>query len=351
MPAARRLVPFAVALCLASCSSAAGDDDDAARSARVGETFVAQLTTQIEGFPTAIVVPGRRYDLVVTSPRERIDTITAGEAAVDDQAAEGTRFVAVTWELSAAGGDAVVLGGEGPEISPLLSLVVDGTPVEVGALDEEGVHARWVVVPEDADEIGVAVEYDGVTQTVEDAADRLAVPEGGPELLYAEDPPSLHQPDCPEPAAGPDPAQYTFGTCTLTITDPFPYHRELGWAEPGRAWVVVRLLVQPVTVGWDDPGGAVVDYETTADEVEVRLEGDGPVDVLPYDTETPAGLQDDGGWGGDAVFSVPDDTTTFQLHFARPYTGLPEDPAEAAAEGIPAELTGTYEATFEVTVA
>jgi len=349
----RRVIPLALAaaLGLAACSSP-GASDDSLRSARVGETFVAELSSEIEGFPTTIVVPSRRYDLVVTSPRARIDTVTARAANVDAEAADGTRFVAVLWDLSAAGGDAAILGGEGSTVSPQLSLVVDGEPTVLGPLDETGVRARWSVVPEDADEIGVAIEYDGVTQTVEDASDRSAVPEGGPELLYAADPPSLHQPDCGEPMADPEPARYAFTSCNLNITDPFPYHRELGWADAGQAWVVVRLLIQPITVGWDDPApdGAVVSYETAPEDAEVTVDGAGPVDILPREPDLPAGLQDDGQWGGDAVFSVPADTTAFEVAFARPYTGLPVDPAEAEAEGSPPELTGTLEGSFEIVV-
>jgi hypothetical protein len=354
------LVATVAALAGTGCWSAAdGPGADAGRSARVGETFVAQLASEIEGFPTTVVVPGRRYDLVVTSPRERMDSITAGEEGVRDEAAEGTAFVAVTWDLTAAGGDALVFAGQGPEASPRLSLVAGGETYEVGALDEEGVHARWVVVPEDTDDIGVAVEYDGVTQTVEDVSDRLAGdPVGAPELLYAEDPPGLHQPDCPEPAEGPEPARYVFSTCSVTITEPFPHHRDLGWADAGRAWVVARLRVTPITVGWDDPGqgGAVVDYETTPEEVEVTLDGAAPVELLPSGPEggagsdAPVGLDDEGDWLADVVFSVPADTTGYEVAFVRPYTGLPEDPDEAVAEGTPAELAGTYEGSFAVEV-
>ncbi|HMJ75359.1 MAG TPA: hypothetical protein VK507_05270, partial [Iamia sp.] len=229
MPHRRRLIPLALAaaLGLAACSSSGASDDGDGRSARVGESFVAELSSEIEGFPSTIVVPGRRYDLVVTSPREEIDTITAEEAGIDPDAAGGTRFVAVTWRLGAAGGDAGVLGGDGPDVVPQLSLVVDGEPIEVGSLDEEGVDARWVVVPEEASRIGVAVEFDGVTQTIADTASRQDRPDGGPELLYA-DPPGLHRPECPEPPEDPDPARYILGGCDVTISEPFPYHEELG---------------------------------------------------------------------------------------------------------------------------
>ena len=235
----------------------------------------------------------------------------------------------------------------------MLSVVVDGEPVEAGALDEEGVHGRWVVVPEDADDIGVAITYDGVTQTVEDVSDRLVRrPVGAPELLYAETPPGLHAPECPEPAEDPEPARYVFGGCFAQVTDPFPYHRELGWAEPGRAWVVARLSVDPVVVGWDAPGqgGAVVSYEVRPEEVAVTLDGAEPVDVLASEPGEPAGLHDDGTWSGLVVFSVAEDVESYDLAFSRPYTGRPEDADEAVAEGTPAELTGTYAATFPIAV-
>jgi hypothetical protein len=162
----------------------------------------------------------------------------------------------------------------------------------------------------------------------------------------------LHHPDCPEPPEDPEPASYILGGCNVTISDPFPYHEELGWAEDGQAWVVAELSVDSIVVGWDEPGtgGGVAGYETPPEDVAVTLDGAGPVDVITTSSDRPAGLQDDGDWSGRAVFSVPADVESFAVAFRRPYTGLPEDPDAAAAAGAPAELAGVYEATFPVEV-
>ncbi len=350
----RRLVLSVVIVALAGCSSAGdrvGGDD--ARSARVGETVPAVLTQDIEGRHSAITLPDRRYDLLVTTPRDRIDTVSAGEAGIDDRAAGGTRFVGLTWDLAPSGGDAMALAGQGDPVPAEAALLVDGDPVDLGPLDSEVAPGWWVVVPEDARTIGVAITYDGLTQTIEDATGQQGQPAGAPELLSSLDSAGLHDPDCPEPAQGPEPSRYAFASCTVTISDPIPYHRALGWSVFGQGWIVVRLSVQPVAAGWDDPGpgGAVVDYETReGDEVTVTLDGDEPVELLPVEPDQPVGLQEDGWWKADAVFLVPDDTTAFEVAFARPYTAVPEDPDEAVAEGTPAELTGTYAATFEVDV-
>jgi hypothetical protein len=280
-----------------------------------------------------------------------MDSVSAREAEVDEDAAEGTRFVAVTRDLSAAGGEGSSFAGPREGVSPQLSLLVDGEPTEVGALDEEGAFGWWVAVPESADEIGVAIEYDGVTQTIQDASDRLAAPEGGPELLYAEDPPGLHSLDCEEPVDEPEPGPSIHAGCVATITDPLPYHEQLGWPEVGRAWVVVRLAVDPIDLGWNGADGGYASYETEPGEVVVTLGDAEPEELLPaYEPDAPVGSQADGRWEADAVFSVPDDVTDFEVAFTRPYTALPDDPADAAAQGAPDELTGTYEDTFEIDV-
>jgi hypothetical protein len=343
------LTALALALVPAACSSGGGGEDDA-RAARVGETFVATLWSEIEGHPSTIVVPGLRYDLLVTSPRERADSVSTRDTGVSVDAAEGTRFVGVTWDLAAtAGGDALVLAGHGPDGErATLALVVDGETIDLGPLDAEAAKGWWVVVPEDADTIGVAVTYDGVTQTIEDATDRLAVPEGGSELLYAVDTPRVHQPSCSEPAQGPEPERYVIGSCNVSISDPIPYHRQLGWADEGSAWVVVRLRMREVVVGWDDGTDAYAGYTTTSDEVEVRLDGAESFDLLPSEPERTAGLQDEGTWTGDVIFRVPVGTDPEEVVIVRPYAGVPEDPAAAAAIGFPAELAGAYEVTLPI---
>jgi hypothetical protein len=343
------LIALAAALAtgVGACSSGGGDEPDV-RSARVGETFEAVLWSEIEGRLGTIIVPGLRYDLLVTSPRERMDSVSAREAGVADEATEGTRFVGLTWGIEAAGGEAMTLAGEGPDVTAELALVVDGETVDlVPPEGSEGVRGWWVVVPADADRIGVALTYDGVTQMIEDVADPLAAAEGGSRLLYDGGPDGLHQPACPEPAQGPEPERYVIGSCTVSISDPFPYHRGLGWADDGHGWVVVRLRMRSTTVGWDDDA-STIGFEVTADEAVVTLDGAEPVELLPSEPDGAAGVQDDGTWMADVVFSVPIGTQPEEVLVTRPYVAVADDVEQAAADGVPAELTGAYEITIPI---
>lgn len=320
-------------------------------SATAGQVFPALLGDGIVGDVVTVELPARIYEVEVSRPQDTVDTTSADEAEVGAEAPDGLAFVAVAWELRPGRGDAIALGYGGPDVSPHLALTAGAETYDVGPLDQEGVSASWVAVPDGAGPIGVAVEFDGVTQVVEDTTDPHAAPTGASDLLYDESPPGLHDPECAEPPVDETASRYASSSCQLTVTDPIAYHEELGWAPAGRAWVVVRLAVDPVVVGWDDPGpgGAVVGYEVAPEDVTVTLDGTAPADVLTSgDDGQPAGLQDDGRWQGDAVFAVPADVDAAEVAFARPYTGRPEDPDEAAAEGTPAELAGVYEASVEV---
>lgn len=344
-----RLVPsLALVAGLVACSP--GYSAEPGFSATVGQVFPALLGDDLVGDVTTVRLPGRVYEVEVSRPQDSVDVVSADEAGVAPGAAPDRAFVAVAWHSLPASGDAIALGYGGPDVSPEITLLAGDGSYPIGPMDEEGVYASWVAVPAGAGPIGVAVGFDGVTRTVADVTDPRAVPVGGSALLDADPQPGLHTPDCPEPAEDPEPARYGFGSCHVQVSDPFPYHRDLGWAPEGRAWVVVRLSVEPVVVGWDEPGpgGAVVSYEVAPEDVEVTVDGAGPTDVVAREQGDRAGLQDDGRWVGDAVFAVPADVDGYEVAFARPYTGLPEDPAEAAAEGTPAELTGTYAATFPI---
>lgn len=346
-----RLVPIvALVAMLAACSSPGGEDTGSGPALPIGASFPAVLTDDIVGDVATVRLPGRVYEVEVTRRKGQTDAVSADDAGYRPEAADGAALVAVAWRPQPAEGDAIALGAHGPEVSPTIAVRVGGETFPVGAMDEEGVHARWVAVPE-AGTVGVAVGFDGVTRSVEDMTDGRPTFTGGSALLDGP-PPGLHDPECPLPDEPEEPAQYVLGGCTLQVSDPFPYHRDLGWAEDGQGWVVVHLRVDPVVVGWDEPGpgGAVVDYEVEPQEVTVTLDGAGPTDLVAWEPDRPAGLQDDGTWEGDAVFSVAEDVTAYEVRFTRPSIARPEDPDEAAAEGTPAEIDGTYAATIPVTV-
>jgi hypothetical protein len=321
-------------LSLVACSNGSGPDDDLP-PAHTGQVIPAALSSQIEGRHSYVALPGRRYDFTVSSPQEKIDSISSGDAGVSQEAGDDRRFVEIAWELNVALGDGFVM--ESPEdVSPMLTLNVDGERHRVGALDEEGVSAAIVVVPEDADDIGLEIEYDGLAQAIDDVYDPISSRADGPDLLYFEAP-SVRWESCPETSlSGGDPAVSFFGAdCQANISSPVPYFGPLGWAPEGRAWVVVRFLAGSPAVGYDAPG-EYVEYTVDPSEVRLRLEGSsGAPELFPLEEGAPVGAQDDGSWEAQAVFSVDDSVRDPRLSFRRVLFGLPDDEDEAAAAGAP----------------
>jgi hypothetical protein len=105
--------------------------------------------------------------------------------------------------------------------------------------------------------------------------------------------------------------------------------------------------MRSTTVGWDDDA-STIGFEVTADEAVVTLDGAEPVELLPSEPDGAAGVQDDGTWMADVVFSVPIGTQPEEVLVTRPYVAVADDVEQAAADGVPAELTGAYEITIPI---
>jgi hypothetical protein len=335
-PVTRRplLAALPLLLVLGGCS---GDDaEDDLPAAQVGEVIAAQLSSQVEGHHTYVVLPGRRYDFTVSSPQEEIDSFSAADAGVSAKAGEGRRFVEVAWELNTVPGDTFVM--QAPEdVEPMLTLTADGEQHPIGPLVSEGGNAAIVVVPEEADGIGLEIEYDRLTQVIEDAYDPVVTRADGPDSLYL-DAPTQRWETCPETSlSGGDPAVSFYGAdCKANISSPVPYFGPLGWARPGREWVVVRFLAGAPLTGYDAPSG-YVEYTVRESRVRLRLEGADTPELFPLEEGQAVGPQEDGSWQALAVFSVLEGTDG-TLTFSRPLTALPNDPAQAGAAGAPKQI-------------
>lgn len=311
-----------------------GDDDP--RSAYAGEVFTGGLTNAIQGHHSYVVIPGLRYDFTVSEPTGRMDSIAADEGGVDDEAGEDVRFVGVSWELEAQLGDAFVM--EAAEEPRTLSLLVDGEPTVIGDLDEEGLFGAYVAVPADADDIGLSLEYDGLTQTVEDAYDPVTNRPAEPAALYL-DVPSVEWRYCPRTRLPTGDRRLTFfGTdCSANVSSALPYYGPLGWAPAGKSWVVAEVRADSTLVGLD-LGDDYVDYEATS-EVRLRLGELSPVELLPAgDDVDGVGMQDDGSFAAVAVFQVGDGDGG-PLRFVRSYVATPEEDDPPA--GAPDEFRVT----------
>jgi hypothetical protein len=224
-------------------------------------------------------------------------------------------------------------------------------PVGDPAGDDPG---AWVVVPEGARDVGVEVEYAGETQVVDDPRRGYAGrPTTARRGLY-DAPPRLGEDETVERLLGGDrDGLYVVGGGARTrALSPVPYATGLGWAPPGRGWLLVDVHLDGATGGHDPTNGAdgYVEYEIDGGEVDVRFEGERPVELLAPGSPRPdtdqvggdplaTGLEDV--WGARAVFSVPEDLRRGDLVVRRPYTVRPEDLDEAVRLGTPAEADRT----------
>lgn len=319
-------------------SDASGPDQP---RAAVGQVVTAQLSGQVEGRHSVLVVPGRRYDFTVSTPRERIDQVSADDAEVSAEGGDDIRFVSLAWDLEAQPGDVFVMDPP-QDAHPLLTVVADGADLPVGPLDEEGVHAVHVAVPADAEDIGYRVEYDGLVQTVDDAYDPVLARGDGPGSLY-HDVPRFEWGHCPSSRLWPERRSlYAFGAdCAVRVSNALPYAGEVGWASPGRAWVVVDFSARPVLVGYDGTAG-VVDYVVEPAPVRLSLEGGTGPRLFPLEEGEEVGLQSDGSWSARAVFEVADTSSRASLSFRRVVRARAEDPDEARSVGAPTVVRRVY---------
>lgn len=333
-----RLAPGLAALAALTVTgcSATSDTDDEPRAAQ-GDVVTEPHQWDMQGHSAYVLVPGRRYNLTITEPTERLSHAAASEAGISQEAPDGSAFVGIGWALEQVPSDGWLLARSAGEQPIRITLSVDDREHPLGDMrDYETRSGAWVVVPEDAQEVGVAVEFDGLTQTLEDPYDSVEMrPQDGPSLLYNTSP-RLHQESCQgeELARRTAPGQWFGGDCRVRWSDPLPWMPGLGWAEEGTAWVPVDVSIDHAVFGYDAPD--YVSYEDApAERPRITVGGARPEQVLDPEDDVRAGEQDDGSWEGIAVVQVPDRTGTPEVRIRQSWTGVPEDADEAAAAGAP----------------
>ena len=197
----------------------------------------------------------------------------------------------------------IVADGEAWEL-PALSGWVDGVEVEPGA------RRQYVAVPDDAEEVTVTMDYDGVTQTIDAATADVSVGDAAP--LY----------DAPFPAPGGPCGDQLWSTgataidgegssCFVLGSATRPYVAGLGWAPEGSRWLVVTVVPGTPT-GFETRRGTVEvepsDVETSyvlgfAEPVEVWAANDLLTDPAQADPRDPQVV----------VFEVPEDREPGQM--------------------------------------
>ncbi|GAA4675073.1 hypothetical protein GCM10023226_10310 [Nocardioides nanhaiensis] len=256
--------PLALVLALAALMTACTGEDDEARRAPVGA--LADGVVSVEGRTSVIALPGLELRATVGLPVQELSA-----AGVDlDTAPEGGSMVPISWTVDLAG--AVRLpslpDAEPPQVA--VSLLADGraypldevllrdrAEVEQGdpVLELSGSTAVAIAEEEPRD-LAVRVEWDGVTieaergEEVRDAgvAERLAtVPSRLVRTTVPCDPPRVRSPR--------GPLQVRQSACPVQVQRT-PWVGGLGWAEPGRQWLVATgstTLVGLTTTSRRDP--------------------------------------------------------------------------------------------------
>lgn len=331
----RRIVTTLAALALVAttgaCANAVGLDSGAV-VATDGDAPAA------DGTVTSVTVPTGTFDLVVSRPVEKVG---------DQQAPGGGSLVRLTTLFHDADVRRDVwayAGRDGASRSVDLTIEVDGTSYPVGLI-RQGTHdpappeaaPSDVVVavseaPDQIDEIRLLVGYHDLVQSI-DATTGERAP-GPADALYdvPDDPPHGPLVACTQGAFAGDVAA-AMPVCRAGDARHLPYLPDLGWAEPGRSWLVVGVAsrLAPLRVR-----GAT--YAADAVEQRSTISGAGPVAVLD---ETP--VDPTGGSSAQLVFDVADTTSSTALRVILDHTLRLTD---GNAAGGPSSLT--YRATVRL---
>lgn len=345
-----RLPGSVVLLCLVLLGLTACTSDDVAAEgpeAKPGEVLPATFGWDITGHPLALALPFARYTMIVSEPETMLEYSTASELGLTQEAPEGHAFIGVGWRAEGMLGDGWLLAGHN-DAPAQVTLSVEGRDYDLGDLrgEQDGAYA---LVPEQAGDVAVSVEYDGLTQTM-DPLSPTRHRGDGPNSLYHEAP-GLFWEDCADRrfrTRDDDPANWIGADCAVQRSDPLPYMAELGWAPEGRQWLPVRVSLDNASLGFG-AGDDYVSYEVVGDDVRATLEGDSGAravmrDTLAYDEVEP-GVQDDGTWKGLLVFEVDEGFNGGELTLRRRYLATAEE-SDSGASGAPRLVRRTFAATM-----
>ncbi|CAN5528960.1 hypothetical protein BH11ACT8_BH11ACT8_21390 [soil metagenome] len=255
-----------------------------------------------DGAPVSVLVPLGTLDLVVGAPVDRIG---------DLQAPDGGSLLRISTSFHDAQvrHDVWRFAARAETMQPVdLQVDVGSTSYPVGTVRRASAGAdvlpRDLVVglaesPSEAADLTIGVAYDGLVQHV--ALDGTRTP-GPADPLYVD--PDL----APSPTACADVAldhgvRGSAASCRIERADLLPYLPELGWAESGRTWVALSLVValDPVELGTGPQRtryvlDSVADHSTLAGQPAAGR----------YDDSTAGG-----GWHATLAFDAPlDDAGT-----------------------------------------
>lgn len=228
-----------------------------------------------------------------------------------------------------------------------LSLAAGGERTELGALDVDPHAAKdsgllpegsfIAVVAGSGEDLELQVTYEGVTQSVEMSSGD--VERGRAEELYPDGPVTYgSKDDCD--ARRTDESRYVDAGsgsiyCRVDPLTRTPYLPDLGWAEPGRVWSVVDIIVRaPRTVRWIPTGGH---YRVRREPMVVSLSGSEPV-------RAPRAVSDDRGVRrGTWIFDSPADDADLALQVTAAMTAMRARGASSGPATIPFGIDQTFD--------
>lgn len=294
------LAPLVLVLALTACTS----DDDDARRAPVGS--LADGVVAVEGRTSVIALPGLELRATVGLPVQEVPA-----AGVDlDTAPEGGSLVPISWTVDLAG--AVRLpslpDAQPPQVS--VSLVADGraypldeqllrdrAEVEQGdPLLELSGSTAVAVAEEEPRDLAVRVEWDGVTLEAQRGEE---VRDAGPAERLTTVPSRLVRtpvPCDPPQVRAPRGLRVRQSACSLQVQRT-PWVGGLGWAEPGRQWLVVTGSTSLLGLTARSPRGPVLYATGDTRPGPLTLDGESAVREQALEPGSTAIL---------AVFEVPE---------------------------------------------
>ncbi len=255
---------------LAACG---GDEGGAS----VGDVIPARADDQFEkGKRSSVVLPIGRLDIRLGEPVDEIGSKDSRELETLT-APDGATFVPITWQYVEAGSREVrayVATSAAPEID----LETDGQSYRLPTPDagQRG-ESFYVLVDGDAEELSVAVDFDGVSQSVDLVTGDRDPGRAGP--LYDVKADRLRPKDCDSTGWFDDADAAVDYTCDVTGPVLLPY-ADGRWAEPGHRWLAITLHTELRQYGLADGKGGGAVFGASSTQVEARLGGEKPAASL-----------------------------------------------------------------------
>jgi hypothetical protein len=244
--------------------------------AATGEVVPGRASVEVSGAEGYVLIPTGRLDLTLGEPTTEALSGHVANDAEGHLPPDGGSWVPVHIEHHPFGDGGVPIGLMAGDPQPAeVALVVDGTTVDLGdpyrvvgdkGTADSGLDNVWVAVdkpPDEIESLRFAVTYDGLTQTLDPATGRR---EAGAAAALYDEPSPVADPVCPFGRYQRESVRADI-FCHVGAGQRTPYLPGPGWADDGRAWLVVDSAISIDSVEVD---GTSYDVETIEPHVTVN---------------------------------------------------------------------------------